>query len=45
MPKKHKLKPISFYSNKPEDVLKVFMQVKPEKTKKQLKRQNKQKGS
>ena len=43
MGKKHKLKPISFYGHKLEEVLRAFMQVKPEKIKEQLNRGNKQK--
>ena len=39
MNKKNKLKPISFYNNKPEEVLKAFMQVKPEKIRKRLKKE------
>lgn len=41
MNKKHKLKPISFYGHKPEEVLKDFMQVKPEKIEKQLNKEKK----
>ena len=41
MSKKHRLKPISFHGNKQEEVLKAFMQVKPEKIKEQLKKEKK----
>ena len=43
MSKKYKLKPLSFYGNKPEEVLKAFMQVDPKKVEEQLKKEKKQK--
>jgi len=37
--KKERLKPISFYGHKIEDIIRAFMHVDPEKVKQQLKKE------
>jgi hypothetical protein len=42
-PKKERLKPISFYGHKPEDVIRAFMQTDPQRLKEAEKQKLKEK--